>query len=89
MSYGPQTLAGIVLGTPLTFLIVGLYAQWGPSDPSTNFIAALYFSVPVWLTIMIWALKRSSARTAWLTLLAADLVLVFLVFTMRLRWPAV
>lgn len=74
MSYRTQALASVVLGTPLTLALTGLYAQFGPAQPATNFIAALLLMTPIWLTIMVWTLKRTRGRVAWLGLGAANLI---------------
>ncbi|MDR2128924.1 MAG: hypothetical protein LBP52_07650 [Burkholderiaceae bacterium] len=74
MTYRSQALASVVLGTPLTLALTGLYAQFGPGAPATNFIAALLLMTPIWLAVMVWTLKRTRGRTAWLGLGAANLV---------------
>lgn len=84
MSYGSQATAGVVLGTPLAFVIAGIYAELGPADPATNFMAALYLSIPLWLAVMVWALKRTHALSAWGGLLLADAAMAVLVVALRL-----
>jgi len=64
MSYLSQAVASTFLGTPLAFAVCALYVQFGPGDPATNFIMAIFLLVPVWSAILVWGLKRQSPRTA-------------------------
>jgi 4-amino-4-deoxy-L-arabinose transferase-like glycosyltransferase len=82
--YWSQTFAAILLGTPLAFAVGGLYAQFGPSDPATNYIAAVMLLLPVWLGIMLWTLKRQKARSAWLVLGALNLCMLCMIVLSRL-----
>lgn len=72
MTYRSQALASVILGTPLTLGLTGLYAQFGPAAPATNYIAALLLLTPIWLVVMVWTLKRETGITAWLGLACAN-----------------
>jgi len=71
MTYRSQAVASSVFGTALSFALCALYAQFGPGEPATNFVIALFLLVPLWSAIMVWGLKREDPRTAWIGLAAA------------------
>lgn len=68
MSYRSQAVASTFLGTPLTLVLCGLYAQFGPASPATDYITAVILAVPLWSAVMVWGLWRPDPRVAWLGL---------------------
>lgn len=71
MTYRSQAVGSVFLGTPLAFAICAFYAQFGPSEPATNYIVAIFLLLPVWSAVLIWGLKRQDPRTTWTGLAVA------------------
>lgn len=84
MSYRPQAVASVVLGTPLAFALCGVYAAIGPGEAATNYITALFLLLPVWCAVLIWGLSRRQPRQAWAHLGAGCLLAAVAFVTVRM-----
>ena len=83
MSYRSQAVASVLLGTPLSFAVCGLYAQFGPADPATDFLVGMCLLLPVWCAILMWGLKRERGSSAWAGLSAGCVVVGAIVLISR------
>lgn len=68
MSYRSQAVASSVLGTALSLVLAALYTQYGPGEPATCFVVAVFLLVPLWCGLLMWGLKQQVPRRAWIGL---------------------
>lgn len=81
MSYRSQAVASGVLGTSLSVTIAALYAEYGPGDPASRFITAVFMLAPIWCGLLMWGLKQTSPCRAWIGLGILLLVTLILLIT--------
>lgn len=82
-SYRSQAVASVVLGTPLTFGLCGLYVTVGPATPEVNYVTGILLLLPTWIAVLLWALTRRSARRAWLGLGGTCIAIAVAIFVLR------
>ncbi|WP_050469201.1 hypothetical protein [Herbaspirillum chlorophenolicum] len=62
---GRKTLAGVVLGCPLSFAVCGLYGYLGPGSRLDNYFVVLFLLLPVWVGVMSAAFACRTGWRAW------------------------
>lgn len=69
-----KTLAGVVLGCPLSFALCGIYGYLGPGSRLDNYFVVLFLLLPVWTGLISWAFARRTGLRAWVWLALGNVV---------------
>lgn len=62
---GSKTLAGVLLGCPLSFALCGIYGYLGPGSRLDNYFVVLFLLLPVWTGLISLAFACRTGLRAW------------------------